>query len=160
MFLPCLCHPVPENLRGIGGPRAFAGGPIPHLPLLTGVPRPRALAGVCPRGVTAVIKGYLLTWGQGKAVLCQVRPEANRVFCPCVLIPVFRSCLESVTCRGAACARPEQVKGRLPRLPLKRGRFVIALPKTRQQSQVSLFVFAGNVRGMMDLAGKVNNLPG
>lgn len=66
--------------------------------------------------------------------------------------------MESVTCRGVPSAGLEQVKPRLPHLPLKRAGFVIPLPKTQQQNQVSLFVFAGNVRGMMDLAGKVNNL--
>lgn len=156
-------HPVPAKLQGIEEPGGFAGGPIPHLPLLAGALRPRALAGVCPGGVTALIKGYLLSRGQGKAVLCvlcQVRPEANRGFRPRVLIPIFWSCLASVTCRGVPSAGPEQVKDRLICLALKRAGFVIALPKTQQQSRVSLFVRAGNVRGMMDLAGKVNNLPG
>lgn len=57
--------------------------------------------------------------------------------------------------RGAGAGR-----GSLICLPLKSARVVIALSIPQQQSRVPLFVFAGNVRGMMDLAGKVNNLPG
>lgn len=54
---------------------------------------------------------------------------------------------------------PSTALGRLG-LPALNAACLLVLSITQQQSGVSLFVFAGHVRGMMDWPGKVNKPPG
>jgi len=93
---------------GIGEPGGFAGGPIPRL--APGAGRWPSRRGGCPDQRLFTVPGTR------RAVLCQVRPEASRGLCPCISIPVFRSCLGSVV-RGGVPGAGGAGEARVPRLP-------------------------------------------